>query len=44
MEFLNKTVLITGGASGMGFLAGKCFAEKGANIVLADINKEGLES
>lgn len=43
MEFLNKTVLIVGGASGMGLLAGKCFAKEGANIVLADINPEGLE-
>ncbi|MBE6595033.1 MAG: SDR family oxidoreductase [Ruminococcaceae bacterium] len=44
MEFLNKTVLITGGASGMGLLAGKCFAKEGANIVLADINAEGLDA
>ena len=44
MEFLNKTVLITGGASGMGLLAGKCFAKEGASIVLADINKEGLDA
>ncbi|MBP3396678.1 MAG: SDR family oxidoreductase [Clostridia bacterium] len=44
MEFLNKTVLIVGGASGMGLLAGKCFAKEGANIVLADINAEGLDA
>ncbi len=44
MEFSNKTVLITGGASGMGLLAGKCFAREGANIVLADINKEALDA
>lgn len=43
MDFTNKTCLITGGASGMGFLAGQCFAEKGANIVLADINEAALE-
>ena len=42
MEFLNKTVLISGGASGIGLLAGKCFAERGANIVLADINEAAL--
>ncbi|MBQ8351446.1 MAG: SDR family oxidoreductase [Clostridia bacterium] len=44
MEFLNKTVLITGGASGMGLLAGKCFAREGANVVLADINEEDLHA
>ncbi len=43
MEFLNKTVLITGGASGIGLLAAKCFAKEGASIVLADINPEALD-
>lgn len=42
MDFLRKTVIITGGASGMGFLCGKCFAAQGANIVLADINEQAL--
>ena len=44
MEFLNKTVLISGGASGIGLLAGKCFAEQGASVVLADINEAALEA
>ncbi len=39
-----KTVLITGGASGMGFLTGKCYAKEGANVVLVDINKDALDS
>lgn len=39
-----KTVLITGGASGMGFLAGKCYAKEGENVVLVDINREALDS
>lgn len=43
MEFENKTVIISGGASGMGFLCGKCFAAEGANVVLADINKDAVE-
>ncbi len=43
MEFTNKTCIITGGASGMGFLAGQCFSENGANIVLADIDEAALE-
>lgn len=40
MSFDGKTVLITGGASGMGFLCGQCFAKQNANIVLVDINGE----
>ena len=43
MEYLNKTVIITGAASGMGLLCGKCFAEEGANVVMTDINKEALD-
>lgn len=42
MEFQNKTVIITGGASGMGALAGECFAKEGANVVLCDINDVAL--
>jgi len=41
--FENKTVVITGGASGMGFLCGKCYHEDGANVVLVDINSEALD-
>ncbi|MBQ8311341.1 MAG: SDR family oxidoreductase [Clostridia bacterium] len=40
----NKTVLITGGASGMGLRLGECYAKAGANIVLADINQEALDA
>ncbi len=40
--FENKTVFITGGASGIGLLSGQCFAEQGANVVLLDLNKEAL--
>lgn len=43
MRFQNKTVIISGGASGLGFLSGKCFAAEGANVVLADINKDALD-
>lgn len=43
MDYTNKTVLITGGASGMGLLCGQTYAKDGANIVLADINAEALE-
>lgn len=44
MEQSNKTVLITGGASGMGFRLGECYAREGANVVLADINQEALDA
>lgn len=43
MEFENKTVIITGGASGIGFLCGKTFALQGASVVLLDLNGEALE-
>ncbi len=42
-RFANKTVMITGGASGIGFLCGKCFANEGANVVLMDINENALK-
>lgn len=39
-----KTVLITGGASGMGLLLGKCYAKEGANVALVDYNKDALDA
>lgn len=42
MSFQGKTAVITGGASGMGYLCGECLAKEGANIVLVDINEERL--
>jgi NAD(P)-dependent dehydrogenase (short-subunit alcohol dehydrogenase family) len=44
MEFSNKSVIVTGAASGMGLLSCKRFAERGANVMLVDINAEGLEA
>lgn len=43
MNFQGKTVLITGGASGMGLLSGKCFAREGAKVALVDFNEKALE-
>lgn len=43
MRFDGKTVLITGAASGMGYLTGKCFVEEGGRAVLTDIDAEALE-
>lgn len=42
MSFQRKTAVITGGASGMGYLCGECLAKEGANIVLVDIDEERL--
>ena len=43
-KFAGKTAVITGGASGMGLLAGKKFAAQGATVLLVDINKDAVES
>ncbi len=37
-----KSVLITGGASGIGFAAARAFAVAGAHLTLFDINPDGL--
>jgi len=42
MSFINNTVMITGGASGMGLLSGQCFAKEGASVVLIDIDEQAL--
>lgn len=39
----NKTALITGGASGLGYEFALLFAKDGYNLVLVDINSEKLE-
>lgn len=39
----NRTVIITGAASGIGKGVAQKYAEEGANLALADINLEGLE-
>ncbi len=44
MDFEGKTVLITGGASGIGGAASELFAEQGADVVIADINGELAEA
>ena len=42
MDFSGKTVMITGGASGIGLLAGQKFAELGACVALLDVNEPAL--
>lgn len=39
-DFTGKTVIVTGGAMGIGFGIVKRFHQCGANIVIADINEE----
>ena len=43
MEFQDKTLIVTGAASGMGLLIAQCFAAQGGNSVLVDINAEAAE-
>lgn len=42
MRFKNKTLIVTGGAGGIGLAIGCRFASEGANVVLADINMKQL--
>jgi short-subunit dehydrogenase len=43
-KFKNKTVLITGGASGIGKIMSRLAMEKGAKVIIFDINQEGINS
>ncbi|MBR0198303.1 MAG: glucose 1-dehydrogenase [Kiritimatiellae bacterium] len=42
-DFNGKVALVTGAASGFGLATARAFAEAGAAVALADINKEGVE-
>ena len=43
MEFANKTVLITGAATGIGRMTAKKLALLGSRVVIADLNGEKAE-
>lgn len=42
MEFMNKTAISTGAASGMGLLFSQCWAEAGGNVIMCDVNETAL--
>lgn len=44
MRFQNRTAIITGAASGMGFLSAQNLCREGAKVVLADVNAEAVET
>lgn len=41
MDFNNKVVIVTGGASGIGLAAVRAFCQQGAKVVIADLNEQG---
>ena len=41
-DISGKTAFVTGGASGLGLSMARAFANRGASVMLADINAEGL--
>ncbi|MBP7156078.1 MAG: SDR family NAD(P)-dependent oxidoreductase, partial [Flavobacteriales bacterium] len=43
MELKGQAIIITGGASGIGYQAALQLATKGADLIIADFNMEGAE-
>lgn len=43
MEFIGKTAVISGAASGMGLVFSESFAKLGGNVLMCDVNAEALE-
>jgi NAD(P)-dependent dehydrogenase (short-subunit alcohol dehydrogenase family) len=42
LSFENKTVIVTGGAGGLGLAIAKAFAAQGANVIITDIDDKRL--
>lgn len=43
MDLRDKVAIVTGGASGIGAASARAFAERGARVVVADLNAAGAE-
>ena len=44
ISFKNKSILVTGGAGGIGFETARMFAKAGGNATIIDLNQEKLDS
>jgi NAD(P)-dependent dehydrogenase (short-subunit alcohol dehydrogenase family) len=44
MRFTDKVVVITGAASGLGFVTAKAFAREGAQVVITDLASDAVEA
>ncbi len=44
MRFQDKTVVLTGAASGIALLCAQCYAEEGGRVCLVDIDPDGVET
>ena len=43
-NFIDKVVIVTGGATGIGRATSLLFARHGARVVIGDVNSEGAET
>ncbi|MBS0532023.1 MAG: SDR family oxidoreductase [Proteobacteria bacterium] len=43
-DLTGKTAFVTGAGSGLGFAMAECFAENGAKVVLAELNRTNLDA